>query len=300
MQGSRLFKIVYFLLEKGRCTAPELAEKLEVSVRTIYRDVDTLSAAGVPVYAARGKGGGIAILPGYALDKALLSGEEKEKILMALQGLAAADGTGAGELLAKLGALFQVKNTSWLEVNLSGWVQNAPGQAVFDQIKTAIFQKVVIEFSYFGSSGRCTRRAVEPLKLIFKSKDWYLYGFCRLRKELRFFKLTRIKELSLCKEHFVREVPAGFSLNAQVKAEKLASVRLKFSPGAAFRVYDEFAGGIAEDGQGNLYVTADLPEGEVLYSYLLSFGAQAEVLAPEAVRQQMKEKLKTMLKLYET
>ena len=120
MQGSRLFKIVYFLLEKGRCTAPELAEKLEVSVRTIYRDVDTLSAAGVPVYAARGKGGGIAILPGYALDKALLSGEEKEKILMALQGLAAADGTGAGELLAKLGALFQVKNTSWLEVNLSG------------------------------------------------------------------------------------------------------------------------------------------------------------------------------------
>ena len=144
---------------------------------------------------------------------------------MALQGLAAADGTGAGELLAKLGALFQVKNTSWLEVNLSGWVQNAPGQAVFDQIKTAIFQKVVIEFSYFGSSGRCTRRAVEPLKLIFKSKDWYLYGFCRLRKELRFFKLTRIKELSLSKEHFVREAPAEFSLNAQVKAEKLVSVQ---------------------------------------------------------------------------
>lgn len=98
MQDSRWFRIVYTLLDTGKCTASELAEKLEVSVRTIYRDLDALSAAGIPVYATQGKGGGVFILPEYVLDNVLLSGEEKEKILMALQDLSVADET-AGDCL---------------------------------------------------------------------------------------------------------------------------------------------------------------------------------------------------------
>ena len=118
MQDSRWFRIVYTLLDTGKCTASELAEKLEVSVRTIYRDLDALSAAGIPVYATQGKGGGVSLLPEYVLDNVLLSGEEKEKILMALQDLSAADET-AGELLVKLGALFQTRAADWIEVDFS-------------------------------------------------------------------------------------------------------------------------------------------------------------------------------------
>ena len=116
MQDSRWFRIVYTLLDTGKCTASGLAEKLEVSVRTIYRDLDALSAAGIPVYATQGKGGGVSLLPEYVLDNVLLSGEEKEKILMALQDLSVADET-AGELLVKLGALFQTRAAAWIEVD---------------------------------------------------------------------------------------------------------------------------------------------------------------------------------------
>ena len=91
MEQSRLFKIVYHLLEKGKSTAPELAEKFEVSIRTIYRDLDTISAAGIPIYATQGKGGGIFIMQDFVLNKSLLSEQEKEQILMALQGISATE-----------------------------------------------------------------------------------------------------------------------------------------------------------------------------------------------------------------
>lgn len=119
MQDSRWFRIVYTLLDTGKCTASELAEKLEVSVRIRFTGTWTPSAAaGIPVYATQGKGGGVSLLPEYVLDNVLLSGEEKEKILMALQDLSAADET-AGELLVKLGALFQTRAADWIEVDFS-------------------------------------------------------------------------------------------------------------------------------------------------------------------------------------
>ena len=282
MQDSRWFRIVYTLLDTGKCTASELAEKLEVSVRTIYRDLDALSAAGIPVYATQGKGGGVSLLPEYVLDNVLLSGEEKEKILMALQDLSAADET-AGELLVKLGALFQTRAADWIEVDFSDWKKSAQDQDVFNAIKTAIFKKVL-----------------EPLKLVFKGKDWYLYGFCRLRKDFRFFKLTRIKGLAIGKETFMRDVPTDLPVKAPLHAEDLVAVSLKFTPEAAFRVYDEFTDAVTTDAQGNLYVSVTLPDHGVLFSYLLSFGDSVEVLEPASVREHVKEKLISMLHIYKT
>lgn len=102
MQESRLFRILYYILEKGKVTAPELASKFEVSIRTIYRDIDTLSSVGIPIYATQGKGGGISILEGYILDKSLLNKNEKEKILLGLQGLRTIGDKDADYLLSKI------------------------------------------------------------------------------------------------------------------------------------------------------------------------------------------------------
>ena len=187
MQENRLFKIIYYLLDKGKSTAPELAAKFEVSIRTIYRDLDAISAAGIPIYATQGKGGGISLLQNYVLDKVLLSNQEKEKILMALQGIIATEDAKADELLSKLGGLFQTKITSWIDVDFSDWIKNTPDQDVFNTIKGAIFTKNRILFSYFGGNGLSSKRTVEPVKLVFKSKNWYLYGFCLTKKEFRFF-----------------------------------------------------------------------------------------------------------------
>ena len=191
-------------MEHGRSSAPELAKKFEVSTRTIYRDLDTISAAGIPIYATQGKGGGISLLENYVLDKSLFSEKEQEQILMSLQGIASTKGEKADELLSKLSALFQIKGTDWIEVDFSAWDKNKA--EIFGKIKKAIFDRRIITFSYFGSNGQYLSRSVKPIKLIFKGNDWYLYGFCLLRNDYRFFKLTRIKDLATSDETFIRDV----------------------------------------------------------------------------------------------
>lgn len=297
MQESRLFGIVYYLLENGKATAPELAQKFEVSVRTIYRDIDAISSVGIPVYATQGKGGGISLLENYTLNKSLLSEQEREQILTSLQGMTAATGKNSDELLTKLSGLFQIKSANWIEVDFSGWVHGKPQQDTFHMIKEAIFQRRVLSFCYFSGSGDGKRRNARPIRLVFKSKDWYLYAFCLLRNDYRFFKLTRIRELELLPETFAQDF-AQTKIEKQIRAEKTIPVKLKFDKRIAFRVYDEFADPVTTDEQGNLYVQADLPDSEILYSYVLSFADCAEILEPPYIRKQMKKRLQKMQKHY--
>lgn len=299
MQMKRLFQIVYYLLENGKSSAPELANKFEVSTRTIYRDLDSISAAGIPIYATQGKGGGISLMENYVLNKSTFSEKEQEQILIALQGIASTEGENVDELLSKLSALFQIKWTDWIEVDFSDWNKNKADQ-IFSEIKKAIFDRRIVTFSYFGSNGQYLSRSVKPLKLIFKGNDWYLYGFCLLRNDYRFFKLTRIKDLVISAETFIRDVSDLPKNKMEMPYYNTVSVTLKFSPQVAFRVYDEFAENITTDGENNLYVTADLPEHQVLYHYLLTFGDNVEVISPSHIRAGIKEKVCSILKKYET
>ena len=299
MQESRLFRIVYYLLENGKATAPELAQKFEVSIRTIYRDIDAISSAGIPIYAAQGKGGGISILSDYTLEKSFFSEQEREQILMALQGIMATTGKTSDELLTKLSGLFQMKYTKWIEVDFSDWVQGKPQQNTFDLIKNAIFQKKVISFCYFNSKGNNSKRNARPICLVFKSKDWYLYAFCLLRNDYRFFKLTRIRQVEMLSDTFTQDF-TPIRIEKQIHIEKTITVKLKFDRRIAFRVYDEFNDNITEDTQGNLYVQVNLPDNEILYSYLLSFAEYVEVLEPQCIRKQIKKRLQKMQEKYIT
>ena len=299
MQESRLFRIVYYLLENGKATASELAQKFEVSIRTIYRDIDAISSAGIPIYAAQGKGGGISILSDYTLEKSFLSEQEREQILMALQGIMATTGKTSDELLTKLSGLFQMKYTKWIEVDFSDWVQGKPQQNTFNLIKKAIFQKKVISFCYFNSKGNNSKRNARPICLVFKSKDWYLYAFCLLRNDYRFFKLTRIRQVEMLSDTFTQDF-TPIKIEKQIHIEKTITVKLKFDRRIAFRVYDEFTDNITEDTQGNLYVQVNLPDNEILYSYLLSFAEYVEVLEPQCIRKQIKKRLQKMQEKYIT
>ena len=121
MQINRLFEIIYILLNKKLITATELAEHFEVSVRTIYRDIDTLSSAGIPIYAVQGKGGGISLLDDYILDKSLLSEKEQHEILYALHSLSGAKAPESDDVLERLNHLVNKNKTSWIEVDFSPW-----------------------------------------------------------------------------------------------------------------------------------------------------------------------------------
>lgn len=299
MQESRIFKIVYYLLEKGHSTAPELSEKFEVSIRTIYRDIDVISSAGIPIYATQGKGGGIFIQDNFTLDKSMFSKTEREQILAGMQAMMATEGKNTDALLTKLNALFQVQAANWIEVDFSNWMHNKPQQDVFNIIKEAIFNKRVLSFTYFNSSGKANKRSIKPCKLIFKSKDWYVYGFCLLKNEFRLFKLTRIKKLEILLDTFsIENIPP--IIKTPMPEEKTCQVKLKFNKHIAFRVYDEFSDAISEDEEGNLYVQTSLPDNEVIYSYLLSFGDSVEILAPQRMRIGMKKKIDKLQEKYRT
>ena len=158
MQSSRLFEIIYILLNKKTVTAKELAEHFEVSQRTIYRDVDTLSLAGIPVYTEKGKGGGISLLPDFVLNKSILSEEEQNEILSALQGLASVKTSDTDHVLNKLSTIFNKSAANWLEVDFSDWsFQNG---SAFHDFKTAILERRIAEFDYYSTYGELTRRQI--------------------------------------------------------------------------------------------------------------------------------------------
>ena len=283
MKSSRLFQIVYELMSGGRLTAPELARRLEVSVRTIYRDVEALCQAGVPISTGQGQGGGIALMDGFVLDRALMSASEQERLMLAVKALSSATGDSAA-LLQKLGALFRAPEADWLSVDLDRWGQGGRRDTRFEVIRRAILEKRVLAFQYAGAGGLRPRR-VRPGRLCFKSSAWDLQAVCLERQAWRTFKLTRMCGLRVTQERFF-ETLAPPPIEPAAGGLTECEVRLRFPAGAAFRVYDEFASESIRAGEdGSLTVTARMPLGDGwLYGYLLSFGGAVEVLSPPQVR----------------
>ena len=299
MKDNRLFRILYYILEKGKVTANELADKFEVSVRTIYRDIDSISSAGIPIYATQGKGGGIEIAEDFVLSKSLLSEKEKQQIMSALQGLENTTIQHENELLTKLSALFKIKNTSWIEVDFNNWQNNKMYEKTFNDIKSAILSKNIVSFTYFSSNEKETSRRVKPVRLLFKGQDWYLYALCLLRNDFRYFKLSRIKNLETHTEKFDDNFE-DVVLKKEMPYENTVHIKVKFDRKVAFRVYDELNGENIEDSDGNLYTEIEVPNDYNLYNYIFSFGDGAEVLEPKEIRMQIKEMINKMAKKYIT
>ena len=210
MKNNRLFRLLYYVLSKRKVTASQLAEHFEVSIRTIYRDIDNLSSAGIPIYATQGKGGGIEISRDFILNQSLLSQEEKEQIMNVLQGLGTTSDLSDKNLLMKLSALFNMEMINWFEVDFQGW-NSTHDTALFQNLKLAILNKNLISFDYFSHLQETTR-IVKPIRLWFKGFNWYLYAFCLSRNDYRLFKLSRIKNLKTLKERY-EDSFEDFSLN---------------------------------------------------------------------------------------
>ncbi len=286
MSVSRQFQMVYLLLERGRMTAGELARRLEVSQRTVLRDVDALSAAGVPVYTSQGQGGGVALMDGYVLDRAAFTEEEQRQLLTALQSLPGQEGEQA---LTKLSALFHRGEEDWLQVNLSRWGAADWDNEKFRQLKGAILERRMIRFTYAGSYGGTRPRQVLPARLVFKGQAWYLQALDLEREAYRTFRLSRILSLSVTDEVSHRRLePPDIEFSGDVPPLFRVEVRLRFVSCLAYRVYDEFDQHcVAPQPDGSLLVETVIPEDQWLYGYLLSFGAGGEVLSPASLRMRL-------------
>lgn len=301
MQIGRLFEMVYLLLDKKKMTAGQLAEHFGVSVRTIYRDVEALSQAGIPIYASKGAGGGIRLTENFVLNKSVLTWQEKQSILASLNGLRAVQIDEAGAALNKLSALFGGDRADWIEVDFSAWNPNDPAAGIFDLLKRGILTRRVTAFDYSGADGKTTRRVTEPVKLVFRERSWYLLAWCRLRQDFRYFKLLRMGQPILLDEVFEQREPPP-RLDGKDKPYVMPAVEItaRIVPELSYRVLDELNWAeVQRCEDGAFLVRFNMPDNDWLYQYLMTFGAGIDVLEPQQVRETLYKKLKLACARYQ-
>ena len=315
----RLLGIIYVLLNRECVTAGELAERFEVSVRTIYRDVESLSMAGIPVYTRKGKNGGISLTQQFVLDKRLVTENEQQEILSALVGLQETGVEKSGATLRKLGELFGTEEVRWVSIDFSDW--SGRRTKLYETLKEAILKHKVITFDYYGQYGEMSQREVEPLQLLFKEYTWYLKAFCRKRQRIRLFKVLRMKRVLVTQEDFAlraikedeeyqlpMQQQTGQSCSEskgnmprRTKAQEMQNVEicLLIDKKEAYRIYDRFDEEeitVCENGDFEVRGTYFLDDW--VYGMILSFGPSAVVLEPDFVREEVKKRLEATLQRY--
>lgn len=295
MQIDRLIQIVFLLLRHENITAKQLAKELCVSTRTIYRDINILSVAGIPITSQKGFGGGLSLLQGFSLDKSYFTQEEQNNIVQALQILKSSNYPDADKSLNKVAGLFSHNlQSEWLEIDFSYWGSPEKERNNITALERAIINKYVITFTYFNAELTVTHQTVEPLKLVFKSHSWYLVAYSENKKDIRTFKMSRIRELQITSQLFDRELPKDFSITPVYKEEYNTPVFiLHFSEKIAYKVYDEFQEKyIKKLDDGTLEVTFRYQLSDWTFLYLLSFGEYVEIIEPVEARNILKEKAK--------
>jgi len=284
MRKSRLYQVICFLLEKGETTAADMALEFDVSVRTIYRDVEALSAAGIPIYAETGRHGGICLMKGFVLERALLTPEERGDILTAVksykQDLEKVDAAA----LHKVAALFDLPPEDWLEIDCSGPVAGSRAGEKFRCFQRAVIQHRCVELAYTNPDGAIVPLSVRPLKLAFCSGGWYVKAVCQ--EECRMLRLSHIVKWKATPETFT---PQAFPEEPPASPqEPLTQVVLRFPKELACRVYDKFDSSlVAQKRDGTLELKQELPVDDRLIGFLLSLGPQAKVAAPAALREEL-------------
>lgn len=308
MKIDRLVSIIMILLEKERVSAHELAKMFEVSERTIYRDIESINLAGIPVCAVPGVGGGIEILPSYKVDKKVFSSDDLSALLM---GLSSISGMIKSDELA--GAMAKVKSfipkekadeielkASQIIIDMEPWYGRGNITPYLEILKTALQKNQLVSFSYFDGSSNKTERSVEPYRLVLKGINWYFYGFCLVRNDWRIFKLSRMAELKITEERFTPRPYKPPVLDFEnVNPEHITEIKLRIHKSKIDRVLDYCAQDqIIPDGDEHFIVSYPFVESNYSYDMLLSMGEKCECLEPAFIREKLKQKIQALASIY--
>ena len=301
MKIDRQIGILAILLQKQMVTAPYLAEKFEVSRRTINRDIEDLCKAGIPIVTQQGIYGGISIVEDYKVDKTLFTQAEMQDILAGLRSLDSVNGTNRyGQLMEKLSlgsSDFMVGNQSVL-IDLSSWYKDSLAPKI-ELIRNAIRQCRELKFLYYSPNGESVR-CMEPYYLLFRWSSWYVWGWCRKREDFRLFKLNRMDGLEMTEQEFSgRQVPMPDLTNERIFPGRI-KVKAVFEPECKWRLVEEFGPKCFQvQPDGKLLFQADYTDKEHLITWLLSFRDRAELLEPKEIREEMRQNILLMEKKYQ-
>ena len=301
MKIDRQIGILSMLLQKNTLTAPYLADRFEVSRRTINRDIEDLCKAGIPIVTKQGVNGGISIMENYKLDKTLFTHGEMQDILAGLRSLDSVNRTNYYEkLMEKLSvgsSDFMVGNQSVL-IDLSSWYKGSLAPKI-ELIRTAIGKCNELEFVYYSSKGESVR-CIEPYYLIFRWTSWYVWGWCKKREDFRLFKLNRMDNLQISEQMFLkRRAPMPDLSNERVFPGGI-KVKALFDPECKWRLVEEFgSGSFVEQEDGKLLFQADYTDKDYLVTWLMTFRDKVELLEPEDIRAEIRNSIENMKKIYE-
>ena len=308
MRIDRMLAITIMLLNKERVSARELADKFEVSIRTVYRDIDAIGMAGIPITSYSGKQGGFAIIDSFKLDRQLLTMKDLLAILSALKGInVTLENKELDSAIDKITCLIPDDKTNLLEdhmqhisIDILPWGYQKSQQKYLKCIHNSITEDSIIEFQYENAKGEIRNRKVEPMTLIFKGYAWYLFSFCLFRNDYRLFRLSRMKDVNVLDQKFIRKEKAYKEfLKESYQSADLVDVILKFSDKVKQKVIEYFGeekAVIQED--GNIIVKFTYPEDDYIYSIILGFEEHVELLEPAYMRDKLKEKAEKILSRY--
>lgn len=289
MKIDRLIGILSVLLQEEKVTAPELAEKFEVSRRTINRDIESLCKAGIPISTSQGVGGGISIMDGYRMDRTILTSRDMQMIMAGLRSLDSVSGSHYyGQLMEKIkaGSSEFISGRESILIDLSSWYKDSLSLKI-EVIQNAIEDRNVIRFNYYAPSGDNTRE-IEPYFLIFKWSSWYVWGWCKLREEYRMFKLTRMDQIVQTDKRVAdREVPVP-DLSTETIFPAGINVKAVFDPSMKWHLIEEFGpDSFSVQQDGTLLFEHEYTDKENLVTWMLTCKDKVEVLEPEDVRDEL-------------
>lgn len=311
MKTERLLAMTVLLLNRGRMSAKELAERFEVSVKTIYRDMETLSRAGIPVMALQGASGGFEIMDRYTLDRHMMTPEEIGSLLSAVKGASRAiqDRT-YDDLVQKFKALLQSEKglaeskEETVIFDFQPWGQGSTARQKLALLRQAIRERRLAGLIYVRQDGSDESRTVEPTALVMKGGVWYLQAFCRERNDFRTFRLSRMQELNLLAETFeLREAPRldSYEWNKSWSGGEETAVRLVFRAEARYRFGDTFfPEQITAHPDGGFQVEGSFTVDEWFCGMLLSYGDLVRVEHPPSLAEEIKSRAERIVRVYES
>ncbi len=299
MKVDRLVGIVMILLQQNKVTAPELAKRFEVSVRTINRDIESLCQAGIPLVTTQGYGGGISIAEGYKVDKSLFTKEELQTLLTGLGGMDSVSTISyTAAFLEKLsGREKQMQLEDTTIIDLASYYKGSLSQKIA-LIKRSISEKKLICFSYYSQKGE-SRRTIEPYRLAFKWSSWYVFGYCLEREDFRLFKLNRLWDLTQEDTGFEgREIPEEELDFDRYFKEGTIYLKALFTESEKYHLIECYGPDCFVETEEGLLFERDFANYEHLREWILSFGARVRVLEPERLVADCVSEARGLLKMY--
>ncbi len=302
MKIERLISMIMILLKRDLVSATELAKTFEVTTRTIYRDVETLSMANIPIYTVPGRDGGIGLMPTYKVDKKLLTSKDLQNILTALHGVEQL--IESPEINSTMTKIRAMQTEEWndpmdFSLHFKSWQGTEEMKAVAESLQEAIRDHLIIKFDYYDVNGTHSSRNVEPYHLMYKGERWYLQGYCYEREDFRTFRLARMSNLQITNETFY---PREYIVIDNIPKEKLPPfypVRLKANMRVRDIIIERFGiSVITPCDEKTYYADLQLPNNENAYRFILQLGTNARIIDGGIFEKEFRHYLEKMINLY--